>query len=64
MKTTAVEFTARGAFRGENGDVFDLGPCCGSTIEDSPPVSIFPYRIQSPLTNIGSWICPLCSVGI
>jgi predicted small lipoprotein YifL len=32
-------------FQLEDGSLFELGPCCGETSTEMPPVSIFHYRV-------------------
>jgi hypothetical protein len=33
-------------FEGEDGELFVLGPCCGATEEEMPPLSQFVYTVR------------------
>lgn len=39
------EFLFSVRFSNQNGEIFELGPCCGETEESMPPVSIFEIRV-------------------
>jgi hypothetical protein len=42
---SAGEFTYKVTFIGPDGNLFKLGPCCGATEEEMPPVSQFEIRV-------------------
>jgi len=45
-KNNENEFIASVEFIHNNGEIFILGPCCGSTEEEMPPMQKFDFRIH------------------
>lgn len=45
MQTTPTEFHFLVEFQNDDGSLFVLGPCCGATEEEMPPVSQFEYTV-------------------
>jgi len=45
------EFVFTVSFRNQDGSVFELGPCCGETKEEMPPVSQFEIHVTCPSEN-------------
>ncbi len=45
------EFVFTVSFRNPDGSIFELGPCCGATIEEMPPVSQFEIHVTCPSEN-------------
>ena len=44
-KLSENEFLFDVRFRNSEGEIFVLGPCCGATEEEMPPVSVFEIRV-------------------
>ena len=51
-KSSNDEFVFTVSFRNPDGSIFELGPCCGATIEEMPPISQFEIHVKCSSENI------------
>jgi len=51
--TSPAEYIFQVEFKMEDGSLFVLGPCCGATVTEMPPVSQFQYQVVQ--REDGSW---------
>ncbi len=45
-KNSNNEFLFEVRYSNKEGEIFELGPCCGETEEEMPPVSLFEIRVS------------------